>query len=232
MDSMSAWFSKLSAAGELLLLIVTLLTALGFKKWGWPLITSAAKSVGRFFSGVAALSALPDYIPMIQKFNSMDETMRQVLHEVRPNGGSSLRDAVNTTRDTAKRTEVALTLFINSTRAQWDGMGMFGVFECDANGNHVYTNATYQKWTNRSDKELGGTGWINAIVFADRDMVRREWESCIEDMREFVLNYRMRDVAGHEFDVICSATPVREAHNGPVVKWVGVIRRNVVGESH
>lgn len=232
MEGFASWFKQVDTLVEFLLVVVTLLTALGFGKWGWPVVVNAVRGIGRFFSGIAALSDLPAYGPMMKQVSEMDISLKRVLHEVSPNGGSSMRDAVNTTRDTAKRTEMALAIFINSTRAQWDGMGMFGVFEADAEGNHIYTNSIYQKWTNRSDHELGGIGWVNTIAFADRDMVRREWQSCIQDTREFVLNYRMRDVAGHEFDVICTATPVREAHNGPVVKWVGVIRRNIAGESH
>lgn len=232
MEGFATWFKQVNTLGEFLLVFVTLLSLLGFGKWGWPVVVNAVRGIGRFFSGVAAMSDLPAYGPMMKQVSEMDASLKRVLQEVSPNGGGSMRDAVNTTRDTAKRTEMALALFINSTRAQWDGMGLFGVFEADAYGNHIYTNGIYQKWTNRSDIELAGAGWINAIAFDDRDMVRREWQSCIEDMREFVLNYRMRDSIGNEFDVICSATPVREALNGPVVKWVGVIRRNLAGESH
>ncbi len=230
MDPLVEMFDKLSTVGNFFLLVLTIFSVLGFKKWGWPVLAKAGKATCGFFRGIASLSDLPDCIPMLQKMSQMEIVLQRVLGEVMPNGGSSLRDAVTTTLATAKRTELALTIFINSTRAQWDGMGMFAVFEADAEGNNIYANTTYRKWTNRSGAEISGTGWINAIAFDDRAKVRIEWDSCIKDSREFVMNYRMQDAGGNKFCVTCTASPVREPVSGPVVKWVGVIRRLTAGE--
>jgi PAS domain S-box-containing protein len=143
-----------------------------------------------------------------------------------PNGGGSLRDVVN-------RTELALTVFINSSRAQWDGMGLFGVFEAAPTGEFSYVNNTLQKWTNRSEIEFRGHGWVNSVAASHREQVRQEWESCVQDMREFCMEFSMRRVDGTEFPVLWTASPVTHRTNGPVVKWVGVARRlNTPGESH
>lgn len=198
---------------------------MGFKKWGWPYVARFLKAVGGFFKGIAALSELPGHMPDIQRIAGVDAKLQSILKEVQPNGGSSLRDAVTLTRETTKRTEMALAVFINSTRAQWDGMGLFAVLEASPKGDFTYVNSTFMKWTNRSERELLGNGWLNTVETTDRRGVREEWESCIDDVREFTHAFTMCRVDGPSFDVLCTATPVTEYSNGPVVKWVGVIRK-------
>lgn len=226
MEAALKFFEGLGVIGTALTAVATLFAAIGFKRWGWPPIRRVFTNVGGFCRGIGAVSELPQYIDVLRGVKNMETTVDRIHKEVIPNGGSSLRDAVTMTRDTVKRTETALALFINTSRAQWDGMGMFAVFECTPDGGYAYTNSVYQRWTNRSDTELLGYGWINALVHADRERVRVEWDSCVEDRREFAMSFRIRGAHGEEIPVLCTATPVTETHHGPVAKWVGVIRRN------
>lgn len=156
----------------------------------------------------------------------------EIHKELQPNGGKSLRDVVQVTREGVSRTEAALALFVNSTRAQWDGMGMFAVFETDANGENTYVNSTYQRWALRPERDLLGMGWVSTVALHDRVRVRAEWESCVEDMREFVCQYDMHTASGDEFSVLSTAVPVTAMRHSPVVKWVGVIRRCDQDEEH
>ena len=224
-NELVGFFRGLSIISGTLLTIASIFVTIGFKRWGWPYVQRFLNGVGGFFKGIAALSELPGHMPDIQRIASVDAKLQSILKEVSPNGGSSLRDAVTSTRDTAKRTEMALAVFINSTRAQWDGMGLFAVFEASPTGEFTYVNSTYMKWTNKSERDLIGAGWINAIDVDDRRYVREEWESCVSDIREFTKEYTMLRVDGAPFGVICTATPVTEYSNGPVAKWVGVIRK-------
>ena len=205
-------FSWLNTIGGALASFAALMVTIGFGKWGWPRVRSAVGASARFFKGVAAIGDL-------------QETVSKIHKEVVPNGGGSLRDVVN-------RTEMALTVFINSSRAQWDGMGMFGIFEAYPSGEFNYVNGVLQKWTNRSELSFKGNGWGNSISAPDREAVRQEWESCTEDVREFSMKFNMRRADGVEFPVLWTATPVTDRNGGPIVKWVGVVRRlNEPGES-
>jgi PAS domain S-box-containing protein len=183
----------------------TVAGAIGFKRWGWPPLKRAGKSIAAFFRGIARVSEL-------------DEKLGKVLKEVLPNGGTSLRDSVN-------RTETAITVLINTTRAQWDAMGMFAIFEANAEGEYKYINNEFQRWVNHTEGEMLGYGWINSVALQDRDRVRAEWESCVEDVRMFFMEFRLRRADGQEFAVACTASPVTEYAGGPVLKWVGVVRR-------
>ena len=228
---MVSLFEDIGVVGGAVATLCALLVTLGFKKWGWPRVTGFFRAVGMFFRGMAALTELPQYMPTITRLGAIDETLAKIHKEVIPNGGSSLRDAVTATRDTVKRTEVALTVFINTTRAQWDGMGVFAVFEADESGDYTYVNNTYQKWTGRSETSVRGAGWVNCIATEDRDRVRAEWDSCVEDAREFSLEFRMHRLDGSDFPVTCTASPVAEYAGGPVHKWIGVIRSSQPGNS-
>lgn len=172
--------------------------ALGFKRWGWPWLRGFCRG--------------------LSKLGEVDEKLTKVLKEVLPNGGTSLRDSIN-------RTETAVTVLINTTRAQWDAMGMFAIFEADADGEYKYVNNEFQRWVNHTEGEMLGYGWVNCLAAQDRDRVRAEWESCLEDVRVFFLEFRLRRADGVEFPVICTASPVTEYAGGPVMKWVGVVRR-------
>ena len=222
---LGVWSQHLNAVDLALASLIAIAGHLGFRRWGWPRIKGMALGVASFCQGLRAISQLPHMLPAISHLQSIEQTLGTIRKEVLPNGGGSLRDAVNMTRDTAQRTEQALAIFINASRAQWDGMGMFGVIERDGHGNVTYANNTLQKWLNRSERDMLGGGWINAIAHADRERVRDEWESCIADVREFSMSYHMVRADGTEFPVSVVSTPVLEIASRGIAKWVGVIRR-------
>lgn len=186
-----------SALGALVTLIAAVL--------GWKPVKRWLSAVGAFFKGMS-------------KVGDMDDKINKVLKEVLPNGGSSLRDSIN-------RTETAVTVLINTTRAQWDALGMFGIFEANAQGEYRYVNNELQRWVNHTEAEMLGYGWVNSVALSDRERVRNEWDSCMEDARTFMMDFLLRRADGSEFSVLCTASPVAEYAGGPVMKWVGVVRR-------
>lgn len=225
MQGVVEWFREWGTIWGALAAMASVLVAVGFGRWGVPPVARFLRGLVELSRGIASLTELPQLLPTLHRLEALDQTVSHIYREVIPNGGGSLRDAVTATREAVKRTETALTLFINSTRAQWDGMGLFAVFEAAPDGAYTYTNATYQRWALRNEHELILTGWVATIAPRDRERVRQEWESCIEDVREMSIAYAMQDAIGRQFEVLCTAVPVREAHNGPVVKWVGVIKK-------
>ena len=221
----AGWFDKVGVIGNGVLAVIGVFVALGFKKWGLPVVIKAGRSVAGVFRGIGALAELPQYMPSIQRLANIEQTVAKIYKEVMPNGGSSLRDAVS-------RTEIGLAVAINTTRAQWNGQGMFAVAESDPHGHLIWANSTYLKWVNRIEREVRGTGWINSVGVADRERVRREWDSCVADVRDFCMEFKMRHSSGTEFNVLATATPVTDGIGGPVVKWVSVIQqRNAAGVS-
>lgn len=103
--------------------------------------------------------------------------IRGLVHELKPNGGTSLRDAVN-------RIESRQIVFEQRQRAVLTDANV-GVFETDARGEFVWVNRRLCRIMERTPDELLGAGWLNAIVGSQRDGIQKAWDSSIEDGREF-----------------------------------------------
>lgn len=182
-----------------------------------------------------AFVALPQLVEQSQRQAAMEKVITRIHKEVTPNGGSSLRDAVvrqgleftaalQEQAQGLRRVESAIAVLANSHRVSYDMQGRGAVFECDPEGLNGYTNHVYQQWTGRSESQLMGMGWVSCIFSADREAVRDEWESAVEDGREFRMRYRLLDAAQQPFLVETHASPVRD-HEGVIAKWVGVMYR-------
>lgn len=171
-----------------------------------------------------ALRALPTVIPSMGRIEGIEQSLASVLREVRPNGGSSMRDELRRMGDTVRQTQAGLTVLANTQRVMFDA-GETAVFECTAEEGNTYVNHVYQRWTGLTEAQLLGFGWVNAIALPDRAAVREEWDEAVEDEREFRMAYRLLDRDGKPIDVFAHASPVR-GMDGELLKWVGVVYRH------
>ena len=112
---------------------------------------------------------------------SLGEQLEFIVSELLPNGGSSLKDALN-------RIEHSVALTNERQRARMlDSVDM--VFETDPNGDCIWVNRTYARVTNRLPAELLGHGWVNAIAASDRDRVTQGWYTSTQENREFDMDF-------------------------------------------
>lgn len=65
-----------------------------------------------------------------------------------------------------------------------------GLFRTDKDGNCVYVNAKWREIAGMSTEEALEDGWINAIHIDDREMVLNEWNNCVQEGRDFSMEYR------------------------------------------
>jgi len=107
--------------------------------------------------------------------------LENIAAEFKPNGGSSLRDAIN-------RLESGVSEVVQKNRIIASEMKI-ACFETDKHGMCIWVSPKWQEFTGlASDKSLGN-GWINAICPDDRDRVFDEWAHCLEQGRDFSLDY-------------------------------------------
>jgi PAS domain-containing protein len=222
-------FDWITAAGAA---AVVVWGAIKLLRGGLVAMWNAVKSIP---SIARAFVALPQLVEQSQKQAAMEQIIARIHKEVTPNGGASLRDAVSrqgieltaalqAQAQGLRRVESAVAVLSNSHRVAYDMQGRGAVFECDPEGLNSYTNHVYQQWTGRSESQLMGMGWVSCIFLEDREGVRDEWESAVEDGREFRMRYRLVDAAQQPFRVEAHASPVRD-HEGVIAKWVGVMYR-------
>lgn len=143
-------------------------------------------------------------------------SLEVIKHQLVPNGGSSLRDAVD-------RIEARIMLTEQRARLLWMDSPM-AVFETDAAGEFTHVNRTFIRWTGRSSQDLDGNGWLNAVAPADRAAIYNDWLTSIAQEREFSADFSLRHDSGATFAVHCSAFPMYDA-KCKLAGWMGVINR-------
>lgn len=119
----------------------------------------------------ATLSGFVEIIPVLT----------EVAKEFRPNGGSSMRDAID-------RLEKKSSLSEQRTRALISCLDI-PCFESDAKGQCVWVSKKWTELAGISLEEAQGNGWVVALPEHERERVFEEWQSAIEQEREFVLTY-------------------------------------------
>lgn len=115
---------------------------------------------------------------------AVHDTLEAIAMELKPNGGSSIRDSLN-------RIELRQVLQEQRQKAILTDMSV-GVFETDTNGNYVWVNRKYLRMTGRAPSEVNGTGWVNTIADRDQARVIGEWQKAIDEEREFEAEYMIK----------------------------------------
>lgn len=207
--------------GEPTLIIFAIIAGLwGACKVVWP------RALRWFWGAVEigqALTMMPQAVQSLSHMNAMQSTMTKILAEVRPNGGSSLRDSV--TRQEKMLQEVCneVSLLTGTFRANADADPDKAMFECDSFGENIWVNRTYCEWVNRSEKDLLGWGFLNIVIHEDREMVRNDWFAAMGERRQYSCRHSIYDGQGGIVLVDVTATPIPEG--GEPQRWIGVIRR-------
>lgn len=187
-----------------------------FKFFQW-MHRNVSPKIRHAFKRYVDVCDLEDSLAAIQGAN--DELLvglRQLLDEVRPNGGSSLRDAINRIEHRQIRLdERAKAMMHEEDKA---------MFESDAEGNTVWVNRKYQRLVGRTLEDLKGHGWVNTIHPEDREHVNEEWYRAVEEERTFVSNFRVVDPEGNVTHVNCISYVLR-GPDGKPLGFLGVIKR-------
>ena len=149
--------------------------------------------------------------------------LKGIRYYVAPNGGGSLMDS-------AKRTEAAvlslggqMEMVVQTMWAENDADDDIGRFHTDAEGGNTYVNQLYARWLGVGKADLMGWNYLNYMHPEDSERVRKHWDRCIGEHRQYRLTHRMVDTDGVAFEVRVVATPIPE--KGPIQKWIGSIRR-------
>lgn len=116
---------------------------------------------------MAILNRVADAIPKID----------EIYKEVRPNGGGSLKDIVNSIREQVAVNQKVTRLGLNEQEISY--------YECDAYGAITYGSASLYNLIGRHEEEVSGSNWLSFVHPADRELLLVEWESSVEMVRNF-----------------------------------------------
>lgn len=111
------------------------------------------------------------------KVDAIDARVKKIepiVAEFKPNGGSSMRDAVNLL-------ERRLTILAGQHRARFEGDSL-ATYECDATGQCTYASAALAELYGMPAEHFMGTGWLRAVANStDRERVWGTWQHAIKN---------------------------------------------------
>lgn len=146
-------------------------------KWLRPRIRTVFKNLVDFDSLDGKIENLA------KATRKLEEGIGVLLSEMKPNGGSSLKDQINRIENRQ--------LYLDGRSKAMLNEDFNGVFETDEDGRCNWVNRRFIRMTGRSFEELRGHGWHNIIHPEDRERVEKEWDSAIAENRAFMVSYRM-----------------------------------------
>lgn len=156
----------------------------------------------------------------IERLSALPDRFDALLKEVKPNGGSSLRDAVD--RTSRKIDEVNESLVRIGVRSQtrWKMASGIAGWESDAAGRCTAANSDLCELLKMGESEILGSNWKNFIHPEDSERVFREWARIVIERSD--INLTARYIASDG-----TIIPVRlKAHvmmsGDQVLGWIGV----------
>lgn len=194
----------LTAIGALLTFLTIVFTF--YKQVGIPMYNSTIAPIVSFFSGIAEAP---------KRIDGLGSKLDLILNELKPNGGSSLKDQLNRLEAHVSISEAQRRLIMDSSP--------HGIWVSDKEGNCTWVNETLKAKLNAVDFDMLGDNWINTIHPADRKKVLEEWEAAVEGNRTFNLFYRMINLSTEApFNVHAIATPAKN-FDGSLVGFNGIV---------
>lgn len=106
-------------------------------------------------------------LPLVAWFRKLN----RAIAELSPNGGSSIKDAINRI-DTRGEVTSARTLAIQDTSP-------IPVYECDPNGSNRYVNHALCELFGLDAAEMRGNGWLEGIEPEDRQSAFEVWHQAV-----------------------------------------------------
>lgn len=134
--------------------------------------------------------------------------------EFRPNGGSTLRDAIN-------RIEEKVTVQEQKTLALIKSLPL-GTWVSDAKGKCIDLNRSLCKITGRTESELKGDNWSNWIHSSFKDNVIEEWNRCVTGDLNFEMEYSFVKPDGKVQKVHGVAYQLRDK-DGKLIGFLGTL---------
>lgn len=166
-----------------------------------PLAWKAGRQMYQLVKALEAIAMLPAKV---------DALSAQVL----PNGGSSMRDAIDRI---GKRVDEMDVL----NRTKWHMDPHIASFRNDANGNCIAANLKLCQLFGAPETEITGMNWRNFVHPSDLERMTREWMEAVKMGSDFTMRARYQDSIGTPMPSLCTAKAIKV--NGQIVGWIGMV---------
>jgi PAS domain S-box-containing protein len=140
--------------------------------------------------------------------------LQRIEGMLKPNGGSSLFDAINRIEKQMAINQTAQRLVLIEDTAM--------MFWTDAEGRNVRVSKAYAELVGRSPDEMLGEGWKSHVAAHCRKSVSEEWLFAVKEKREFYMRLDMENRTTHKI-LTADVTALPAKVNSQVVGYVGRI---------
>ncbi len=162
----------------------------------WGIFVGVCALIKKYYSKAA--KTLQEVQTLNDTVSTLAETVQKLVLELKPNGGSSLRDAINRNEKDVKQVK-----FVNQTH--FDYLIQVPMFSTDGNGQYVWVNRACCEFYDKHPADLMGTAWEVYIEQTERITVREEWIRAVAEERAFDMIYHITSENGSLRRVRCRA---------------------------
>jgi PAS domain S-box-containing protein len=166
-----------------------------------PLAWKAGRQMYQLVKALEAIAMLPAKV---------DALSAQVL----PNGGSSLRDAIDRIGGRVDELDVVI-------RTRWHMDPHIASFRNDENGACTAANLKLCQLFGAPESEITGMNWRNFVHPSDMDRMTREWLEAVKMGADFTMRVKYQDSKGVPIPALCTAKAVRVG--GKIYGWIGIV---------
>lgn len=158
------------------------------------------------------------------RLDKQDVVLAKLLAEVTPNGGSSLKDLVQSAKDLALATH-QMTVVSEGRVRLLQSMACACIFECDAKtGACIWANDGLCTLFDLTPAEMLGWGWMAAVAYEEREGVKHAWEASVAGGYPYSWEYTIVSKAGVKTRVIAKAVELRDK-DGKSLLFQGTVER-------
>lgn len=185
----------------------------------WSTFNSMTHRVSRLEQKVELASQITE------RLEKLEEIYEEIRNEITPNSGKSMKDVIvrldekmshicdnsNYLTGQFKKMEALQKSILNSSEVP--------TFETNERGACIFANKAYLDFVGRTFEEIKNFGWINIIYPDDRAKVKAEWDSAVNDGRNFELSFRVVCREKIVYTLFCEASPI--SANDKITGYIG-----------
>jgi len=194
-----------------------------YATWRFALMPYAIRPTRSMINELKAMPGLREQNGLLMKQQEVIlKRLDEVIGELRPNGGNSMRDVIN-------KLDKKVDTTMRFTRAILGSNPM--AVELSPSGGIVSVSRGITRHLHRTESELEGSNWIGCIHVDDRHKATTEIEDAVINARDIQLHVRFMLPESNEYCIAeLTASAMKDA-DGHLLGWVGQfvpIHKNVI----
>ena len=149
-----------------------------------------------------------------ENIESMTKQLVEISAELKPNGGSSMKDILVKTHSNVK--------YILSERDAEFQLSKNAMFRNNGEGYCIAVNKMLTDLFGATEQQMLGLGWVNFIIESDRSRVKSEWENITDSGSEISTTYHIHNpITDEVFPIKYRAIVNRDIHSEHIISILG-----------